>query len=55
MTDIKIGIIGGSGLYKMEALQNVAEVQVKTPFGDPSDALITGRWLLSPVTGVIIT
>jgi 5'-methylthioadenosine phosphorylase len=43
MTDIKIGIIGGSGLYKMEALQNVAEVQVKTPFGDPSDALITGE------------
>jgi 5'-methylthioadenosine phosphorylase len=43
MTDIKIGIIGGSGLYKMEALQNVAEVQVKTPFGDPSDTLITGE------------
>jgi 5'-methylthioadenosine phosphorylase len=43
MTDIKIGIIGGSGLYKMEALQNIAEVQVKTPFGDPSDALITGE------------
>ncbi len=43
MTDIKIGIIGGSGLYKMEALQNVAEVQVQTPFGDPSDALITGE------------
>jgi 5'-methylthioadenosine phosphorylase len=43
MTDIKIGIIGGSGLYKMEALQNVQEVQVKTPFGNPSDALITGE------------
>jgi 5'-methylthioadenosine phosphorylase len=43
MADIKIGIIGGSGLYKMEALQNVQEVQVKTPFGDPSDALITGE------------
>jgi 5'-methylthioadenosine phosphorylase len=43
MADIKIGIIGGSGLYKMEALQNVAEVQVKTPFGEPSDALITGE------------
>jgi 5'-methylthioadenosine phosphorylase len=43
MADIKIGIIGGSGLYKMEALQNVQEVQVKTPFGNPSDALITGE------------
>ena len=42
MSSVKIGIIGGSGLYKMEALQGVAEVQVKTPFGDPSDAIITG-------------
>jgi 5'-methylthioadenosine phosphorylase len=43
MADIKIGIIGGSGLYKMEALQNVEEVKVTTPFGDPSDALIVGE------------
>jgi 5'-methylthioadenosine phosphorylase len=38
----KIGIIGGSGLYKMEALVDVEEVQVETPFGSPSDALIIG-------------
>lgn len=38
----KIGIIGGSGLYKMEALKDVEEVQVDTPFGPPSDALIVG-------------
>lgn len=38
----KIGIIGGSGLYKMEALKDVEEVQVDTPFGSPSDALIVG-------------
>lgn len=38
----KIGIIGGSGLYKMEALTDVEEIQVTTPFGDPSDALILG-------------
>jgi 5'-methylthioadenosine phosphorylase len=43
MADIKIGIIGGSGLYKMEALQRVEEVHITTPFGDPSDALITGE------------
>jgi 5'-methylthioadenosine phosphorylase len=43
MTDIKIGIIGGSGLYKMEALKNVEEVSLHTPFGDPSDALIVGE------------
>lgn len=39
----KIGIIGGSGLYKMEALKDVEEVKVETPFGDPSDALIVGK------------
>jgi 5'-methylthioadenosine phosphorylase len=38
----QIGIIGGSGLYKMEALKDVEEVRVSTPFGDPSDALIVG-------------
>ncbi|MEM1291213.1 MAG: S-methyl-5'-thioadenosine phosphorylase [Cyanobacteria bacterium P01_H01_bin.162] len=37
-----IGIIGGSGLYKMEALTDVEEVSVETPFGPPSDALIVG-------------
>lgn len=42
MVEAKIGIIGGSGLYKMEALQDVEEVQVDTPFGAPSDALIVG-------------
>ncbi len=40
--DIKIGIIGGSGLYKMEALKDIVEVTVETPFGAPSDAIITG-------------
>ncbi|MEB3161881.1 MAG: S-methyl-5'-thioadenosine phosphorylase [Prochlorothrix sp.] len=42
MNPIKIGIIGGSGLYKMEALQDVKEVTIETPFGSPSDAFITG-------------
>jgi 5'-methylthioadenosine phosphorylase len=42
MADVKIGIIGGSGLYKMEALKDIEEVQVDTPFGAPSDALILG-------------
>ncbi|BAY51140.1 5'-methylthioadenosine phosphorylase [Thermostichus vulcanus NIES-2134] len=39
----KIGIIGGSGLYKMEALTDVEEVRLTTPFGDPSDAFICGK------------
>ncbi len=42
MVEAKIGIIGGSGLYKMEALQNVQEIKLDTPFGSPSDALIVG-------------
>jgi 5'-methylthioadenosine phosphorylase len=37
-----IGIIGGSGLYTMEGLSGVGEVRVRTPFGEPSDALIVG-------------
>lgn len=37
-----IGIIGGSGLYNMEGLSGVREVRVRTPFGEPSDALIVG-------------
>ena len=42
MTTVKIGIIGGSGLYKMDALKDVREVSIDTPFGFPSDALILG-------------
>jgi len=37
-----IGIIGGSGLYSMQGLYNTKEVRIKTPFGDPSDAIVTG-------------
>jgi 5'-methylthioadenosine phosphorylase len=42
MAEVKIGIIGGSGLYKMEALKDIQEVRVETPFGSPSDAIILG-------------
>ncbi len=42
MAQAKIGVIGGSGLYKMEALKDVEEIQVDTPFGMPSDAFIVG-------------
>ena len=38
----QIGIIGGSGLYQMEALTDIEGVRVETPFGDPSDAIILG-------------
>ena len=39
----KIGIIGGSGLYKIEGLKKVKPVAVATPFGAPSDKYITGE------------
>ena len=39
---VKIGIIGGSGLYQMAGLTKTREVRVKTPFGNPSDALVIG-------------
>ncbi|MFA5975477.1 MAG: S-methyl-5'-thioadenosine phosphorylase [Elusimicrobiota bacterium] len=40
---VSIGVIGGSGVYAIEELRNVREVRIKTPFGDPSDALILGQ------------
>ncbi|HHP7232564.1 MAG TPA: S-methyl-5'-thioadenosine phosphorylase [Xenococcaceae cyanobacterium] len=43
MTQAKIGIIGGSGLYKMDALKEVEEIKLDTPFGSPSDAFIVGK------------
>ena len=43
MTQVRIGIIGGSGLYRMEALKDVEEVRIETSFGPPSDALIVGN------------
>jgi len=42
MTQTTIGIIGGSGLYKMDALKDIEEIKVETPFGNPSDAVIVG-------------
>jgi 5'-methylthioadenosine phosphorylase len=39
----EIGIIGGSGLYSMPGLRNPHQVQVSTPFGDPSDVFIVGE------------
>lgn len=42
MAKAEIGIIGGSGLYKMAGLEHGREVHVATPFGKPSDAFIVG-------------
>jgi len=37
-----VGVIGGSGLYEIEGLTDVEEIEVETPFGRPSDAVISG-------------
>jgi 5'-methylthioadenosine phosphorylase len=39
---VRIGIIGGSGLYQMEGLSNTEEVALNTPFGAPSDSYRVG-------------
>jgi 5'-methylthioadenosine phosphorylase len=39
----KVGIIGGSGLYKIDGLSSVKKVNVDTPYGSPSGSFITGK------------
>ena len=43
MSQALVGIIGGSGLYQMDALEGAQEHVISTPFGAPSDVLVTGR------------
>ncbi len=43
MSEIEIGIIGGSGLYNMGALFDVKEIELTTPFGKPSDTITVGK------------
>jgi 5'-methylthioadenosine phosphorylase len=38
-----VGVIGGSGLYEIEGLSDIKEVEIETPFGSPSDKFITGK------------
>jgi 5'-methylthioadenosine phosphorylase len=42
MNDAKVGVIGGSGLYEIEGMSEVKELRIKTPFGEPSDAITIG-------------
>lgn len=43
MAEKVVGVIGGSGLYEMEGLEEVQTVSLTTPFGNPSDSFIVGR------------
>lgn len=42
MSQHVVGVIGGSGLYEIEGLTDVREEHIATPFGEPSDAYVTG-------------
>ena len=42
MTEARVGIIGGSGLYKMDGMVGAERVKVSTPFGEPSGAIVLG-------------
>jgi 5'-methylthioadenosine phosphorylase len=42
MSDVKLAVIGGSGVYDMEDLSDVEERTVPTPYGDPSDSIVLG-------------
>lgn len=43
MSQVRIGVIGGSGLYEMDGLKKLEEKWIDTPFGKPSDAVIIGE------------
>ena len=43
MTATRLGVIGGSGIYDIEGLEDAEWVTVETPWGAPSDAIMTGR------------
>ena len=42
-TPAAIGVIGGSGLYQIDGLTDTAEINLTTPFGPPSDSIMSGR------------
>jgi len=43
MPNAKIAVIGGSGLYDIEGMENIEEVDINTPFGKPSDKIVVGK------------
>lgn len=47
--DVKLGFMGGSGLYDMEGMEKSGELDIVTPFGNPSDRIVIGRLNGTPV------
>jgi len=43
MEEVKIGVIGGSGIYDIEGITEMRKEKIRTPFGDPSDTIVIGR------------
>ena len=43
LDEARLGILGGSGLYSIEGLENIQELEIDTPYGKPSDALRLGN------------
>lgn len=43
MSETVVGVLGGSGLYEMQGLEGIEEHSVVTPFGSPSDVIVSGR------------
>src|SRR3546814_8436306 len=46
---MRLGIVGGSGLYQMAAVEDAELVEIETPWGKPSDSLLLGRIGDTPV------
>ncbi|MCP2605202.1 S-methyl-5'-thioadenosine phosphorylase [Candidatus Aminicenantes bacterium AH-873-B07] len=44
LTDVcEVGILGGTGLYEIEGLEKIEEIELDTPFGKPSDCYVIGK------------
>ena len=43
MEEVKIGVIGGSGIYDIEGITETRKQKIRTPFGDPSDTIVIGN------------
>ena len=43
MNDTRIGVIGGSGVYEIDGLEGAEWVRIESPWGVPSDAILTGN------------
>ena len=43
MPQAKVAVIGGTGLYDIEGLKDIQQVDIETPFGKPSDTITIGK------------